>query len=203
MTLIVREIRDMSDPLWDQWWAVYLGSFPENERMSEAHFRKVLSRKRKQEAKREYAFVAVEHESHAVGIAYLKSCLEGQVVELWYIAVRADSRGAGIGTALFRQTVELVKDTFPACQFLAFEVDLPSDKEPVNVRRIEWYRRLGAKYLKGIQYFQTVDDDTIPPVEMGLMVYLFSERNVSDVFKSLKQIHNGQLKQTSRELELV
>ena len=49
---------------------------------------------------------------------------------------------------------------------------LQEDREARELaeRRIGWYRRLGAKLLGGVEYFQTVD--TVPePTEMHLMYH--------------------------------
>ena len=85
---------------------------------------------------------------------------EGQPLPgyLWYLAVRAEERGQGIGERLYRHILDILdKQGAPA---LMYEVELPEeareqggeDAEQTARRRIAWYRRLNAQCLHGVHY---------------------------------------------------
>ena len=171
----IKTIVSAQDPLWKEWFEIYVGSFPLCERMSEVFFDDLFAKFADQESVDANLIAMLGKESgKVVGIAFTESDLEAGVGFLWYIATHPDFRDAGLGTALFREAIDLMKGEEPALKFVLIEVEDPKLAKGADVeiahRRIGWYRRLGCQILSGIRYMQTVDSvDT--KTEMALMVY--------------------------------
>jgi ribosomal protein S18 acetylase RimI-like enzyme len=88
-----------------------------------------------------------------------------------YFAIRADLRGRGLGGELFREIVNVAKKH--DLDWMLLEVD--DDREGalqhkrLCARRIEFYRRLGAKLLQNVPYkFPSAFAEPLP---MRLMAY--------------------------------
>ena len=107
----------------------------------------------------------------ATAILYLPMAEE--FVLLDYMVVRADFRNRGLGSVLFQEVAKTASRERPAASFLFFEVDddrgIGDADRSVNRRRIEFYRRLGAKLLVNADYvFPSSSGAGVP---MRLMVY--------------------------------
>jgi hypothetical protein len=73
-------------------------------------------------------------------------------------------------------------------QVLLFEVEIPEKAhvaegsgEEFAARRINWYRRQGARVLGGVRYFQSVDRP-LPPVEMHIMAHPLEPMSAAAIF---------------------
>ncbi len=127
-------------------------------------------------ADRELVALLSPDDHSVVGLAYLQvltADASTPVAVLWYLATRADLRGAGLGAAAYAQVRRRVFGD-RRCAALVFEVeraDLPlqsAAESALAARRIAWYQRLGARLLSGIGYRQCVGWQ--PPVPMHVMV---------------------------------
>lgn len=94
-------------------------------------------------------------------------------VFLDYIAIDAARRNRGLGSAFFRELVEGISREKPGAGWLILEID--DDREGSqenrgsNCRRVEFYRRLGARLLANLPYrFPCADGNFLP---MRLMVH--------------------------------
>jgi hypothetical protein len=84
------------------------------------------------------------------------------------MAVRTGLRDAGIGSKLYRAARDERGRSFP----LLIEVDSPqqaSSDRAVRIRRVNFYRRLGARRIVGLAYLLPLPSPTGPPA-MELMV---------------------------------
>jgi GNAT superfamily N-acetyltransferase len=87
---------------------------------------------------------------------------------LEYIAVRAGLRGAGVGARLYQAARGDRGREVP----LLIEVDSARGASPdraIRLRRIDFYRRLGARQVVGLSYVLPLPSPTGPPT-MDLMV---------------------------------
>ncbi len=132
-----------------------------------------------------------------LGIAYFETTVPQSVTLLWYIAIRADRRGAGHGMVLYAEVRRRAREA--GARLLVMEVEIPPAEETCDAselprRRIAWYRRLGASLLGGILY--TIGVDTTPEVtEMHLMVERFEPMDAGQVYARLEPILRSRLSQ--------
>jgi GNAT superfamily N-acetyltransferase len=78
-----------------------------------------------------------------------------------YLAVDERFRGRGIGAGIFRHVVDLLVD-----RAVLLEVDSDRDPSPLQherTRRLAFYRRMGARRVRGLRYILPLDADPPPP----------------------------------------
>lgn len=156
---------------------VYQASFPLHEQMSPAFWYGVP---RPESMFTWYAIVGGEDPGQVIGMLLWSakaSSSSGKVAFLWYICLSSLHRGTGFGTEAYRMLLDRVFQA--GCPMMVFEVEMPeiagapgSDERILAQRRIDWYRRQGAKVLSGVRYFQKVDNGS-PPTQMHIMVHEF------------------------------
>lgn len=159
-------VPDLSSPLFRPCSEVLRESIPSSEQLSDQRLTQLLAR----DDYRMYALV-LNGAVAATAILYLARAED--FVLLDYMAVRADLRNRGLGSMLFQEVAKTASRERPAASFLFFEVDDDrggSDAaRSINRRRIEFYRRLGAKLLVNADY--VFPSSTGAGVPMRLMVY--------------------------------
>ena len=140
-------------------------AIPVPEQLGRARLRELTERD-------DYRLYALQLNDIVAGMAILY--LPGRQDFAWldYMATSPDERGRGLGSALFRGLLKIVTQERPAAGCLIFEVDDAGDElEPagaINQRRIEFYRRLGARLLANLDYLFPSPNG--PAVPMRLMV---------------------------------
>lgn len=188
-TLIFHEILSIQDPSWDSWQAIYYDSFPKNERMTERFFLRLLKKKAAKRARDDHLW-AISHKDEpglVLAIAYFQTLRKLKIGYLWYIAIRQGHRGQGLGADIYAAILSQVKPE--GFKLAIFEVEKPEQvatrgaaARDLAERRIQWYRRQGAKLLGGVRFFQKVDAP-VAPIEMRVMAHLFAEMTPKEVFK--------------------
>lgn len=106
-----------------------------------------------------------------------------------YFAVRSDLRGQGLGNRFFREIVQMASKQSSAPDWLLFEVDDDYEgdlqREAACKRRVQFYRRLGARLLENVPY--KFPSAFAEPIRMRLMVYPIRP-NAKPVADDLKHI---------------
>jgi ribosomal protein S18 acetylase RimI-like enzyme len=77
---------------------------------------------------------------------------------IWYVGIREDKRGAGLGVVLYNHIRRFVEER--GCGALTHEIEIEDEirgrigEEAANnaARRRRWYKALGAKAIGGIHY---------------------------------------------------
>jgi GNAT superfamily N-acetyltransferase len=90
---------------------------------------------------------------------------------LEYMAVAPERRNRGVGSELFKQTVE--RAVTPEDRPILLEVDSDReacDDQQIRTRRQQFYRRLGCVRISGLHYILPLSGHG-PAPEMDLMVY--------------------------------
>jgi ribosomal protein S18 acetylase RimI-like enzyme len=98
------------------------------------------------------------------GYVYLELVPNPDTAFLWYMAVDAAVRDQGIGRRAMVDTLEMLHREHPAIRYVMFEVHRPADhgdpeRAALDRRLIEFYRRLGAYRVFGIDYQIPAADD--------------------------------------------
>jgi GNAT superfamily N-acetyltransferase len=110
-----------------------------------------------------------------------------------YFAIRFDLRGLGLGSDLFREIVRVASKQSPQPDWLLFEVDDDCggdlQRESDCKRRVEFYRRLGARVLENVRY--KFPSAFAEPIRMRLMAcQLLPDASLSphDLSQVVKQV---------------
>ncbi|MGE5305128.1 MAG: GNAT family N-acetyltransferase [Alphaproteobacteria bacterium] len=164
--ITLERVPALSSPLFRPCAEVLRNSIPSNEQLSDQRLTHLLGRD-------DYRMYALLLNGTVVATAILYLPRAEDFVLLDYMAVRAELRNRGLGSALFREVTKTASQERPAASFLFFEVD--DDRggrdaaRSINRRRIEFYRRLGAKLLVNAEYvFPSSSGAGVP---MRLMVF--------------------------------
>ena len=171
----VRELRDALE--------IYTASFPPNERHSVDVIRERLVQGR-------YIFMVGTEQEEIVFFALLWPLRDSEFVLLDYMATKSDHIGRGIGSAFLRKITETPE---LAGKYLVMEIEKPGNGEnrDQRMKRVEFYRRQGAKELEGVRYFMPGLAGG-PPTEMILMIlpqYDDGEIDAGTVRELISQIY--------------
>ena len=140
-------------------------AIPAPEQLGRARLQQLIDRD-------DYHLYAFQHDSIVAGMAILYLPERQDFAWLDYMAVSPDLMGLGRGSDLFRGLVKIVTQERPTAGYLVLEVD--DDRcgleavRSMNRRRIEFYRRLGARLLANVDYLFPSPNG--PAVSMRLMV---------------------------------
>lgn len=120
-----------------------------------------------------YRLLAYVDGEDVQGVALVYFADELRFAWLDYFAIRSDLRARGLGTNLLREIVHTVSEQSAKPDWLLFEVDDDyegdAQREANCKRRVEFYRRLGARVLQNVPYkFPSAFGE---PIRMRLMAY--------------------------------
>ncbi|HRX00976.1 MAG TPA: GNAT family N-acetyltransferase [Cyclobacteriaceae bacterium] len=187
-SISIREVLSSDDPAWDSWLDLYFNNFPFDERLRVEHYLNLFQRIKNGEQTNEHILVLEQPLPeggillpNVIGMAFIEIEPVLGVSFLWYIATKPAVRNQGYGAILYDYILETLKKL--QSRIMIIEVEIPeTSEEPDNAkRRINWYKRLGAQKIEGIQYFQVIDQE-IPAKEMWLMVHPFQEMTIEEIF---------------------
>ncbi|MCP9756725.1 GNAT family N-acetyltransferase [Lacihabitans sp. CCS-44] len=152
----------------DEAFKIYESSFPANERQT------LETLKIRLKEDKEVLFAAKINDE-VVGIGFLFDLLGSDFLLLDYLAVKEHHRGKQIGERLF----EFLKDyANQQHKHLLMEVDDPDfgDDKFLKIKRIAFYQKNGALWLKDIEYILPALDGT-NSTEQILMIVPYSSKN--------------------------
>jgi len=202
----IREVVSLQDPALEKAINLYQNTFPANERISPEAFRNAIQARAagNEQRGRSGHFIIAQQEDDVVGMAYCRyfeRTPSGEPLHLGYLlylAVEERLRGHGVG-AHFYQAVIATLQADAVCRGgslcgVIYEVERPdlasSEQDKSNRRRrIQFYERLGARILDGIDYTQPAVSEDQHPVPLHLMYHPlsrdFSARQLCDWFYEL------------------
>lgn len=111
-------------------------------------------------------FRVVSLHGHAVGYLYLELVERSETAFLWYFAIASEHRSGGLGGMAITDTLELLRRDHQTLRYVFFEVHKPAADEDYygghdDSRRIRFYRRLGAYWIRGVDYrIPAANDDS-------------------------------------------
>jgi ribosomal protein S18 acetylase RimI-like enzyme len=169
-----RELMGEDDPLLPAWLELYAAAFPPDERVPAEEHLEVLRARAQGKPGSARLLAAVDEEDDLVGMARYDLLEDLAAAYLMYLAVVPERRGQGIGGAFYRELLRRLAEEGRPLRALVLEVERPDHAVPGEgrrdaERRIDFYRRLGARLLEGIEYLQQVPGHA--PVPMHLMVH--------------------------------
>lgn len=129
--------------------------------------------------------------NEVAGAALLYFSADLPFVLLDYIAIDAERRNQGLGSAFFRALVELISREKPGADWLILEVDDdregPEESRATSRRRMEFYRRLGARLLANLPYrFPCADGNFLPMRLMAHRLRLGAALSVADISAAIE-----------------
>jgi GNAT superfamily N-acetyltransferase len=160
----IREVTSLPEGLAAQAKALYERSFPKEELND---FEQMMQALGGGEMRGRPRLIIAWDEDKLLGLSFFKYYPKAELGYLWYIAVDESTRGSGIGTKLYRATldalVQAARESGGRIKGLIFEVErLDSEAHPIfgdPIRRVKFYERLGARLILGYDYWQP----PIPP----------------------------------------
>lgn len=157
------EIKDVRHIDFKEAMEIYIDSFPPQERHTEG----VIEKRAREKL---YKIFVGRLERKVVFIALLYPLKNTRYILLDYMATLKDFRNKGIG-AKFMKTLYKELENNNSCDFIIFEVENPAygDNRENKEKRIEFYKRAGAKELKNVRYVLPPLSGDVP-TEMMLMV---------------------------------
>ena len=167
MERTIHRITELSDPNLGPWLDLYQTKFPLDEQVLVSTFIEAL---RCEET--DCRLITVLEAAEVVGMACFQLIPEVHAAYLWYLA--AEPEGQGIGSWTYRRLIEMAGKELPGLRAIAFEVERPEDSRDEHsrdlaLRRIDFYRRAGARLCGNIRYFQDVGWQ--PRIPMHLMIH--------------------------------
>jgi GNAT superfamily N-acetyltransferase len=195
--LRLHEITTVTDDLLLPWLDLYERAFPEAERIPVSRFLSILKARERGEEPNRHLLCALSGDQ-LIGLAAFNCMPEVGALFLWYIAVPDQARGQGVGSWLYRAVVEQYGANLRA---MIFDLEDPALIDSplahaVALRRVNFYRRLGAHILTGIDYVQRVSDYQ-PPIRMLLMLHPFQPLDAPGAYALARQVVGEAVSQTA------
>lgn len=195
------EIDSLEHPLLVPWCDLYEQAFPAAERMLVADILRLVKRKACGESADSHLIAVTDGAGEFAALAHYDLRRELSTACLWYLAVLPKLRSRGFGSRTYRQIMRQVKAA--GAWGAVFEVEIPEEahSEEVRswaVRRIGFYRRLGARLLAGISYTQSVGSHQTP-IPMHLMVHAFEPLTAQEAYRRARRVCKDSLKRRRGE----
>ena len=181
------EITDYKSQVYSDAITILHNSIAKEAQLPEKRFRDLL-------VARNYQLFAYVDDEDVQGVALIYFASTGHFAWLDYFAIRDDLRGRGLGGALFREIVQVVKSRTERPDWLLLEVDDEREGDAQHratcMRRLEFYQRLGARVLQNVPY--KFPSAFAPPLPMRLMA--------KPLQPHAQQLSADQLKRAVREV---
>jgi GNAT superfamily N-acetyltransferase len=171
--LDIRELDRPESDLTRQALAIYEAAFPVEEREDIPDLAEAIRRQAVAPVSADYVhhFWAAVQRDTVCGFARFTYFADTRLAFMAYMAIRAEARGQGLGSQLFRRVVDQVtRDAIamggPPALGLCWEVERPRDaatsgERNLRERRIRFYLRLGAQLIGQVDF-------QAPPLRPGL-----------------------------------
>jgi GNAT superfamily N-acetyltransferase len=162
----VERLRTCDGPTFREFYDIYVASIADREQKPEAWICEMVLAP-------EYHVWVMKAGGHVRGFSILFLPPGETFALLEYMAVAHEQRNHGMGSELFRQSMDRVGSAAGRSVPVVLEVD--SDREAcgdeqLRRRRKQFYRRLGCLQLTGLHYILPLSGQG-PVPEMDLMVY--------------------------------
>ncbi len=189
------EIEHLADKWLSPWLDLYETAFPASERVLVSAQLEIVRAHQIGASLDDHLLTVTDASGAFVGLIQYQQISDLRLTLLSYMAVMPTSRGRGLGSRFYAEV--LARARSDGSVLLLLEVERPDQAESdVNrrwaERRIEFYRRLGARMLEGIHYEQVVGWHQ-PPLPMHLMAHALAPLDDRQVFEKVHQIFGSQI----------
>jgi hypothetical protein len=161
------ELKSGSHPEFEEFYSIYADSISARERKSKAWISEMAGRD-------EYKILLLKENAHVIGFSVLFLPPLESFGLLEYMAIANAYRNGGLGSELFRRSVQVASQARPGQPgSLLLEVDSDREKctdQTLRTRRQQFYRRLGCLSVSGLRYIMPLAGEG-PPPEMDLLIY--------------------------------
>ena len=200
MKLTFHEIIDIDDDLLLPWLDLYEVTFPPEEKLLISRFLRLLKPNLNIEKPDCHLLAVLDQKRDFVGLICYDIAQSINAYSLWYFATIPERRGNGLGAACYAEVIRRAKEA--GADFLVFEVEVPEDSADADIsrRRIEFYRRQGAKLMQGIHFTQNIGEHT-RRIQMNVMVHQFRPIPLAHTFELLRDYYGDEFRQVA-ELSL-
>jgi GNAT superfamily N-acetyltransferase len=197
-SLTFQTIFDLHDELLVDWLSLYETTFPPEERLLVSTFVRTLQRKEQGEKLHVEMLAAIDPERNLVGLAFYKSYPETSTIVLWYLATHAAQRSRGFGSQIYQEITHRCR--ILECHAMVFEVEIPEnarspEQKKLAERRVQFYKRNGAKLLTGIHYLQSVGSHQ-PVTPMHLMFHPLKKIDSHEAYQIAKKVFGDSITQS-------
>ena len=191
------ELTTPQDDLLLPWLDLYETAFAPCEKVLVSEHLKILREKAGGKAGNHHLLAVQDSRGAFAGMLRYQLLPEAGAAFLWYLAIEPRLRGTGLGSKVYRELLQRVDDG--VIKALVFEVEIPElqdheDGRQAARRRIEFYRRQGARLMRGIDYLQFVGSHQAP-TPMHLMVHPLQELTAAQAFALAKAVYQDALTQ--------
>lgn len=162
MLLQIKEINDVKNPDFKEAIKIYIDSFPANERQAPSVIEKRVADKVSR-------LLVGKWKDKVTCMALLYEFKNNKdFILLEYLGTDANYRSNGFGSKMMEYISKIVEKLQKT---LIIEVENPNfgEKREEKERRIRFYKKVGAKLLKGARYVVPPLDGS-EPIEMNLMI---------------------------------
>ena len=138
-----------------------------------------------------YRLYACRQQNEVCGAALVYFSADLAFVLLDYLAIDATRRNQGLGSAFFRALADLISREKPGADWLILEAEDDREGSEENrataLRRIEFYRRLGAQLIVNLPYrFPCADGDFLPMRLMARRLRPGATLSVADITAAME-----------------
>jgi GNAT superfamily N-acetyltransferase len=150
---------------FDAFYAIYRVSFPLSEQKSYEELLRMGSLA-------SYTIFTAQNDEEILGFCIMFHEHEVDFYLLEYMAIDAQKRSLGLGSKLFRTSIQHLIHTY-GLKPLVIEIDSPekpSDEQHIREKREQFYRKQGARKIDSFDYILPLKSDETPP-PMELLVY--------------------------------
>ncbi len=153
------DLLDIGDDLLLPWLELYETAFPPSERLLVAAQLQLLKRNAESAAPDVHMLAVLDERETLAGILQYEIVPDVSAAFLWYLAVQPAQRNRGLGAQIYREMWKRLETQ--GCQALVLEVEIPEEAESdeqrqLAIRRIGFYRRLGARLMLGVEHMQEI-----------------------------------------------
>ena len=170
--VLYKQVQPLDGPSFEELFRIYVESMSLREQKPRSEIAAMAMRP-------DYKCLLAYKEGIVIGFSILFMPSQEPFALLEYMAIGEPYRNSGVGTELFRHSMDVVRSTRGDITVL-LEVD--SDREAstdliMRQRRQLFYRKLGCVHVEGLWYLLPLPGQGKPP-EMDLFAYLLDRSRV-------------------------
>lgn len=158
---MITQLKVSAGRRFDEFFAIYSASLPAREQKTREEIESLIKRP-------DYKILVLEDHERVLAFSIIFSSSEAGVALLEYMATDQVHRNAGLGQAMFQESLASAS-SYPMLIEVDSERQDSADRD-LRMRRKNFYRRGGALQIKGLDYQLPLQGKGAPPV-MDLLLH--------------------------------